>query len=144
MDIALMTGLRLGDVLSLQLQNITKAGLEVRTGKTGKELVFEWTPELRASVDRAIALRGNAASMFLICSGRGHRYTTDGFKSIWQRLIKKCLADSVIDHTFQFRDLRGKTGSDAEDENLLGHQDKRTLQRHYKRKPQKVTPLRRG
>ena len=142
MNLALMTGLRMGDVLSLQLQAITDTGLEVRTAKTGKRLLFEWTPELRAAVDRAIELRGDAASMFLICSRRGHRYTEDGFKSIWQRLMRKCVADDIIKERFQFRDLRGKTGSDAEDDNLLGHADNRTLYRHYKRKPQKVTPLR--
>ena len=125
MDMALITGLRMGDVLALQLQNITDAGLEVRTAKTGKSLVFEWTPELRAVVNQAIALRGDAASMFLICSRRGHRYTTHGFTSIWQRLMRKCVADSVIEERFQFRDLRGKTGSDAQDDNLLGHEDRR-------------------
>jgi hypothetical protein len=34
-----------------------------------------------STVDRTIALRGNAASMFLICGRRGHRYTAEGFKS---------------------------------------------------------------
>ena len=52
------------------------------------------------------------------------------------------MADGVIDERFQFRDLRGKTGSDAQDDNLLGHEDRRTLHRHYKRKPLKVAPLR--
>ena len=72
----------------------------MRTAKTGKRLLFEWTPALRAAVDEVIAER------------------------------------------FQFRDLPGKTGSDSEDDNLLGHEDPRTLRRHYKRKPTKVTPLR--
>ncbi len=142
MDLALITGLRMGDVLALQLQSITDAGLEVRTAKTGKSLLFEWTPALRAAVDQAIALRGNAASMFLICRRRGHRYTVEGFKSNWQRLMRKCMERGVIAERFQFRDLRAKTGSDSEDDNLLGHEDPRTLRRHYKRKPTKVTPLR--
>jgi hypothetical protein len=48
----------------------------------------------------------------------------------------------VIAERFQFRALRAKTGSDSEDDNLLGHRDPRTLRRHYKRKLTKVTPLR--
>ena len=142
MDLALITGLRMGDVLALQLQSITDAGLDVRTAKTGKSLLFEWTPALRAAVDQAIALRGNAASMFLICSRRGHRYTVEGFKSNWQRLMRKCMERGVIAERFQFRDLRAKTGSESEDDNLLGHEDPRTLRRHYKRKPTQMTPLR--
>ncbi len=67
---------------------------------------------------------------------------TEGFKSNWQRLMRKCMGRGVIAERFQFRDLRAKTGSDSEDDNLLGHEDPRTLHRHYKRKPTKVTPLR--
>jgi hypothetical protein len=48
--------------------------------------------------------------------------------------------EGVIAERFQFRELRTKTGSESEDDNLLGHEDPRTLRRHYKRKP--MTPLR--
>ena len=51
------------------------------------------------------------------------------------------MADGVIKERFQFRDLRGKTGSDAQDDDLLGHEDKRTLRRHYERKPLRVAPF---
>jgi hypothetical protein len=43
---------------------------------------------------------------------------------------------------FAFKDLRTTAGSDASDDNLLGHEDRRTLYRHYKRKPLKAIPLR--
>ncbi len=39
------------------------------------------------------------------------------------------------------RDIRPKSASDSEDNQLLGHLDARTLQKHYKRKPLKVKPL---
>ena len=75
MELALITGLRQSDVLGLRLQNLTDDGLEVETGKTGKRLLFEWTPELRDVVDRAKALRQGMVSMHLLCTRRGQRYT---------------------------------------------------------------------
>ena len=54
-----------------------------------KSLLFGWAPALRAAVDQAIALRSNAVFMILICGHREHRYTVEGFKRNWQRLIRK-------------------------------------------------------
>ena len=59
-----------------------------------------------------------------------------------QRLMKKALAEGSLKERYTFHDLRGKTGSESEDERLLGHNDTRTLRRHYQRKPMRVTPLR--
>lgn len=42
---------------------------------------------------------------------------------------------------FTFHDLRAKAGSDSVDGKLLGHADQRTLNRHYRRKPEVVTPV---
>ncbi len=53
----------------------------------------------------------------------------------------KALKDGVIETRFQFRDIRAKAASDSENDQLLGHLDTRTLQKHYKRKPLKVKPL---
>ena len=44
-------------------------------------------------------------------------------------------------HTLLHGELRAKAGSDSESDQLLGHLDTRTLQKHYKRKPLKVKPL---
>lgn len=42
---------------------------------------------------------------------------------------------------FTFHDLRAKAGSDSDDTRLLGHADLRTLNRHYRRKPETVQPV---
>ena len=73
---------------------------------------------------------------------RGHKYTSSGFQTAWYRLMDDAFEKGVITERFTFHDIRAKAGSDAEDEKLLGN-DRRTLERHYKRKPTTVTPLRR-
>ena len=60
---------------------------------------------------------------------------------MWRRVMDKALERGHLTERFTFHDLRGKAGSDSEDGGLLGHEDRRTLMRHYQRKPVKVTPL---
>ena len=76
-----------------------------------------------------------------ICNRRGQVYTGDGFRTLWQKLMRKALETNAIAERFTFHDLRAKAGSDSNDDRLLGHQDVRTLNRHYKRKATRVTPL---
>ena len=146
MEFAIMTSLRLGDILRLNIRdNIRKEGLYVKTGKTGKKLLFTWSRELRNLVERCKALRGKVSGLYLICTRDGQKYTEDGFKSMWQRLMRKALAESVIKDRFTFNDLRAKAASDAEPANapdLLGHDDPKTTNRIYRRAPRRVTPIR--
>lgn len=141
MRLALLTGLRQGDVLRLRYSDYTDDGLEVTTSKTGKRLLFESTPELSAAVDEAKALRpAGKLVTHLVCTRDGLPYAGEGFKTAWQRVMRKHVAAGGS--RFTFHDIRAKAGSDSEDERLLGHQDTRTLRRHYQRRPVKVTPLR--
>jgi hypothetical protein len=61
---------------------------------------------------------------------------------MWNRVITKALEQGLIAERFTFHDIRAKAGTDTEDDNLLGHQDPRTLARHYKRRPLTVTSIR--
>ena len=56
MDLALLTGLRRENLVTLSRKNDTKEGLKVKTLKGSKWLLFTWTPQLRAVVDRGYAL----------------------------------------------------------------------------------------
>lgn len=144
MLLAVLTGLRQGDVLALTWAQVGSEGLAVEQGKTKRRLLFMWTPELRGAVDRCRELHGGvapAAARALLVTRAGTRYSTEGFKTMWQRTMKKAIATAVITERFTFHDLRAKAGSESEDERLLGHMDTRTLRRHYQRAPVKVTPI---
>ena len=142
MELARQTGLRLGDLLKLnERENVRDDGIYVVTGKTGRKLLFLWTDELRAVVDRGKTLRGSVRGMqlYLLPNREGQRYTVFGFSTLWQRLMGKAVKAGV--ERFQFRDIRAFAAhkSDHASE-LLGHNDPETTNRVYRRGPRKVTP----
>jgi integrase len=136
MEFALLTGLRQADILKLQLNNLTADGLLVQTKKTGKRILFEWTDELRDLVERSKKLPCRIASMYLIKTKHGTPYSGSGFRSIWQREMRKS------QNRFTFHDLRAKASSDTPDKSLLGHANADTQRRVYQRTPLKVRPIR--
>ncbi len=141
MWLAYLTALRPDDLLGLTRQNLTDEGIAITTHKTGRKMVFQWTDDLRAVVDRAKQLPTLVSSIYVLPRRDGQRYAPSGFRSVWGRLMVRALKAGVLQERFQFRDIRAKAGSDSENDQLLGHLDTRTLQKHYKRKPLKVKPL---
>jgi integrase len=88
MDIALLTGLRRGDILKLTRDSITDAGLRVETSKTDKALLFAMTDELKAALDRALAMQPKVWR-FVICNKQGRAYSGHGFA------LEPCKTESV-------------------------------------------------
>lgn len=139
MDLALLTALRQGDILRLERRHLTDQGIELVTGKTGRGVLIEWSPELREVI--AAALRQSPqVRRFVICRRDGKPLSSSGFQSIWQRMMRKTEGER-----FTFHDLRAKSLSD--EPTLEGaaaraaHADPRITQRVYRRLPQRVKPL---
>jgi len=148
MELAVLTGLRMGDLLRLKRNNLTDVGIIVQPRKTvtttGKVLEIEWSAELLAVVDRAKRIPPQIR-LPLIANRKGKAYTPGGFSNCWQKLIKLALKQGVIDERFQFRDLRAKSASDdslAAATARLGHANPQITESVYRRKPTKVKPLR--
>ena len=153
--IKLLTGLRRGDMLRLTMANLLEDGIHVTPGKTekssGKRIIIGWSDELRAAVEEAKAVRP-VLSPFLFCNRKGQGYmkeedgTANGWDSNWQRFMDRVLADTKVELRFTEHDIRAKCGSDAETlahaRTLLAHADSRTTERIYRRKPERVKPLR--
>jgi integrase len=142
MDLARHTGLRLGDILRLnEREHVRDDGLYIETGKTKKRLLFEWTPQLEAAVQRARELRGKVRSTYLIATQRGQQYTVSGFESLWQRLMVRAMKAEKLRERFRFHDLRALAASRADEPSeLLGHDDPRVTNRIYRRGPRRVKP----
>lgn len=166
MDLATITGQREGDLLRLPNRDpktYTEAGVVFRPGKskrrhprhgriveTSKTVIVEWSDELRAVVDRARALCGRDIRPTLICNLDAEGYTESGFRSNWHRLMKKATAtkdakgnkiEPKLAEPFTFHDLRAKSATDDEIEEAherLGHDDMRTTQTIYRRKPRRA------
>ena len=152
----LLTGLAQGDLLRLQEDQLKEDGLHTQRHKTkkktGKRTIYEWSPELRLAVDMAKTSRSNQHSTFLFCNRYGEGYVNEttgkapGWKSMWQRFFERVLKETEVKQNFTEHDLRAKVGSDAETlehaRALLSHADAKTTQKIYRRKAERVTPLR--
>ena len=137
MKLSYLTGQRLGDVLALSKSDLSAEGIAFTQSKTGKKLIVLWNDELREVVAECKALPSRLLSTHLIVTRDGRRYSVDGFKSIWQRLMSKYVAGGG--ERFTFHDLRAKSAEDHESGAHLGHGDTQTLQRVYRnRKPKRV------
>ena len=154
-DLAVLTGLRRGDLLKLTKDDCKDDGIHVRTSKTGRGLIIQWTDELRAVVDRAKLLQPHFRR-HLLAARTGKAFTGNGFGTIWRRTVLEALtgkknptkaeAKAVKLERFRFNDLRSKSASDTADladaSARLGHTSTAVTKRHYVRKPAKVKPLR--
>ncbi len=152
--IKLLTGMAQGDLLRLTMSQLRNDGIHIQrhktAEKTGKRTIYEWSPELRAAIEQAKATRP-VISPFLFCNRRGEGYVNEengearGWKSMWQRFMDRVLAETKITEHFTEHDMRAKVGSDAETleraRALLAHADARTTEAIYRRKPERVRPV---
>jgi integrase len=141
-DLAVCLGPRRGDLLALRRENLTDAGISFTQGKTRREQLIEWSPDLRAIVARAKALKPQVPGDYLLRTREGKPYTDAGFSAIWQRLMAKHVAAGG--QRFTFHDLRSVSADGAETleeaRDRLGHASAETTQRFYRRGVQKGKP----
>ena len=143
MEIAVITGMRQGDILNLKLLDIQEDGIHLTANKTGKKQIINWTTDLKKVVKECKKLSKVSSHTHLICNQKGKAYTSSGFKTMWQKAMNSAIEKKVIHERFTFRDLRPKAASDHTDgTKLLDHSDPKTTKKYYLRKPAKVTPIR--
>lgn len=144
MDLALLTGQRQGDLLRLKWSQVTPEGVTFRQSKTGKRLMVELSPALEAVLQRARAQLPNLPREYVLRRRDGKPYSENGFRAIWQRVMRKHVRAGG--ERFTFHDLRAKSGSDSETIQAayerLGHTSQAMTRRVYDRGVRKVKPLR--
>jgi integrase len=134
-DLAVSTGQRRGDLLSLQRSQLTDEGIVFHQSKTGAGVLIEWSDDLRSIVDRAKRLARQIPGEYLIRKRNGRPYTGCGFSAIWQRLMARHVKGGG--QRFSFHDLRSVSADGAataeEAQARLGHASVETTKRHYLR-----------
>lgn len=98
--VALLTGLRQGDLRAMRRSQVTKDGLLVEESKTGKRRLIEWSESLRFFVTRAMSRAPEADHV--LTNARGQPWGLWAIQSAMRRLS--------VDWTFH--DIRAKAESD--------------------------------
>ncbi len=149
-DLAYLTGQRVGDLWRMDERQLTPGGLIVRQAKTGAQIAMQIVGELQALLDRIMARKRGLTlrSTRLIVDERGLAIGRDALR---YRFDKARRLAGVPKDAFQFRDLRAKAGTDKADsagdirqaQAQLGHASV-AMTEHYvrKRRGAKTTPTR--
>lgn len=151
-DLKLTTALRQTDMLNLHSGMWDENGLWVETSKTGKKLCFLASERLVRIVKQLQELNNagqtdNVAPIrwWFFSTRRGARYSPDGFRSIWHRVMAKALASGALEVRFQEKDLRARAATDCnslmEAFELCGHNSLSTTKRIYRRGYSLVNPV---
>lgn len=152
-----MTALRQRDILSLRLDQLFDDGAHVEPTKTrkstGKRLIIKWTKKLHEVVSAIVGLNDKVTGLYLFCNRRGQPYTAHGWSANWRRWRDRAIDEALdkdgrplISANFHDSDIRAAAAADLDsiDEaaKLLAHASPQTTKRHYRRRPEKVTPIR--
>lgn len=134
---AILTGLRLGDLLNLKFTDCKEEGLTLTISKTSMPIVFEWTDNLKQAVEVAKKIREPIRGMYLISNQKGQKYTTRGFQRLWEESMKKYTKEKEGKSTFRIHDIRRKVATDANKakgreyaRQLLGHHSQNMTARY--------------
>jgi integrase len=123
-DMAYLTGQRIGDLLALEWSAFGRDGIAFRPsktkGSTGAGVLIEWTPKLRDVERRLKDLRKDRRAFGSFVFTRrapkkgmataGQRYTYSGAISAWKRACKRAGIEDL-----HFHDLRAKALTDTEE-----------------------------
>lgn len=129
MDLCYLTGQRISDVLKIARGDLREEGLYVVQQKTKARVLIRWNADLRAAVDRALALHGDVPGLFLF----GKR--PPGYSGVWKAYKKAREAAGIPDVVIH--DLRAMSGTEAEaqgvdPQKLLGHTDRKMTERYLR------------
>jgi integrase len=149
--VAYLTVSRPDEMRWLMRHGITAQGVRLPVGKrqggqAQKHKLIEWSPDLRAAVDEAIALQ-RTTSMYLFGNRDGQPYTTSGFNTMLRRLMVRCAdlakKEGVEFTRFTLSDMRPAAVTDRLDEgdehitNATGHNSDRMVKQTYDRRKTK-------
>lgn len=117
-DLAYLTGQRIGDLLALEWSAIGKYGITFKPKKvtktTGVAVLIEWPPRLRAVIERVKKIE-HANKRYVIANQEGRPYKYHGVRIAWARALERAGIEDA-----HFHDLRAKALTDKDRAESMG------------------------
>jgi len=133
MDLAYLTGQRVGDIINLKSSDIRDGAVHFLQQKTGQRVAVEINDAIDEAIRSARELR-EARGIYLFHTGRGKPYSYNSISDAFKKAREKSGIRGV-----QFRDIRAKSATDAEAAGLnpgilLGHRNPQTTNRYLRKR----------
>mgnify|MGYP000875156647 CR=1 FL=1 len=134
MDIAYITGQRIGDVMGIRYADISESGLYVEQDKTGARVQISMTPDLADAISRARELHQSVKGLTLFHRRNGSPLSYYTIYGHWRRAC-----DSAKVEDAHFHDIRAASATDAkaagmDSRTLLGHTTESSHNRYLRSK----------
>lgn len=134
MDLCLLTGQRISDVLGVRYSDLTDEGILFKQMKTGKRMVVSWSDELEQVVANAKSLHTVLRGLTILHTRRGTPFTYSTIRTLWDRARKAARVEDAHIH-----DIRAKAATDAKKQGLdsqalLGHRSESSHNRYLRSK----------
>lgn len=126
MELSYLCAARKADVISMRWDQILDDGIFIQQGKTGVRQIKLWSPRLIKAIRAAELLHDNRYRPYVVVKPDGYPYSSSGFDSAWQELMKKAREESGWPLDFTFHDIKAKAISDVEGTS----KDKQTVSGH--------------
>lgn len=145
MDLMTATGIRLGDVLKVQITDVRGDVLRIKAGKTGKvsEFVIAGSVLERIIADRK---KSKALHFKLLTTEKGKEVTPATLRKRYDAARVKAAAKVPEVATLFLRDMRKRaanlSATDDDAARLLQHSNKAITNTHYRTRGERVRPVR--
>lgn len=146
MEIGYICRARMSEILKLRTdKHILDQGVLIERGKGSLDEITQWTPRLRAAVDKLLSIQPDKENPYLLQTKTGTGYRNySSVKGIWRDLMDKAIKQGLIEEKFTHKDMKAKGVSDHKglmhklktlpDLEISGHKT-RSAQSHYIRTP---------
>ncbi len=115
MEISYLCAAREGDIFDLKVEDLMDRGIFIEQNKTGKKQIKEWTPRLRAAIDKALThLVGRSASGYVVPSPSGGKLNRKTFNTWWNDAKSAAARKLGREIPGTFHDIKAKAISDYE------------------------------
>lgn len=145
MDLMTATGIRLGDVLKVQITDVRGDVLRIKAGKTGKvsEFIIAGSVLERLIADRK---KSKALHFKLLTTEKGKEVTPATLRKRWDKARAKAALTLPEVAMLFLRDMRKRaanlSATDDDAARLLQHSNKAITNTHYRTRGERVRPVR--